>query len=272
MSKIGAKPKQNKTLIAAQLRVLKSNVNAKNPKQKLSILELKKIQNENKKVNYTSTLTPEQLEDCFIKKQRELQPELSEYISIAQNGVISLKRVTGFLYGDKQILYEPNANVMQSGPPGQTTQTMNNATDTTALVEQRIPFKIIIMDKISAIQDTDKMTRQDSFNTKNNLTPEKSGKICATFLLNMYLNSKYVNIDKDEIRGKLITLDICNPDPTSIDWSKYIFLLMPGVYTDFSQQSLEMGNTGGTRSKKSKTKRRKHKSKRRKTNKRRRRR
>jgi hypothetical protein len=209
-------------------------------------------------------LSPEQLEECFSKIQDELIKELSQYIKVAENGVIYLNEVTGFFYGDKHVFYRPNLNVTQNGAPGQTTQITTN-TDVSALVEQDIPFKVIIMDKSEANQNTDKMMRQGSFNAKNNLTAEQSGKISAAFLLNMYLNPNYVNINKDVIREKLITLDICNPEPGFIDWSKYIFLLMPGVYTNFTQKSLEMGNSaGGSRKSKGRKSRKNKKSKRRK--------
>jgi hypothetical protein len=225
---------------------------------------------------YTSSLTPEQLEQleqlekCFSKIQDKLINELSQYIKVAENGVIYLNKVTGFLYGNKEILYEPNQNVMQNGMPGQTTQTMIN-TDISALLEQDIPFKVIIMNKSEVSQNTDKMIRQYSFNAKNNLTLEQSGKLSVAFLLNMYLNPHYVNINKDEIRKKLIALDICNPEPGSIiDWSKYIFILMPGVHTDFTNSSLQMVVGGGAKRRKNKTKRRRTKSKRMKTRRRRR--
>ena len=204
-------------------------------------------------LSYTSTLTPTVLEDCFRKKIDELKSEFRNLISQASNSMVYLPLVTGFVYGDDQILYSPDSNVEQNAMPGQGNQVNITNNTVTLLIEQNIPFKVIIIPRI--LSNYPVLQREVSFDLKNNFTPEQSGKISAIFLLDIYLNPNY-NLtpdQKDKIKQILINLDICNP--TSIDWSLYIFLLMPNIYTNFVEdKSLQMVPKGGTKTKSKKNK------------------
>lgn len=219
--------------------------------------------------SYTSKLIPNELDDCFRRKMNELKIEFESYISEADNGMIFFKdTVTGFVYGDDQILYAPDSNIEQNAMPGQGNQVNITNNTVTLLIEQNIPFKVIMIPRIISNQPV--LQRELSFDLKNKLTPVQNGKFCALFLLDIYLNPNY-NLtpeQKAKIKEILINIDICNTDPNSIDWSQYIFLLMPGVYTNFVEdKSLQMIPKGGSRSKTRKPNKGRKTNKRRKTNK-----
>ena len=229
---------------------------------------------DNSPPTYTAGLSKDELEECFRRKMDDLKGEFIKMnlISEADNSMFYLPLVTGFVYGDNQILYDTDQNVQQNSMPGQGTQvTIKDDGTVTILIEKYIPFKVIMIPR--DFSNLPVRQREDSFNLKNNLTEEQNGKFCALFLLNMYLIKDYIlpEYQKEKIKQILINLDICNPVPGSIDWSKYIFVLMPKIDTNFVEDtSLKMVVKGGSIKSRKTRKSRKTKSKRRKTNKRRR--
>lgn len=206
-------------------------------------------------------------EDCLKSMLSHLTNELREYITPAEdNKMLYLNEVSGFVWGDNQVLYTPTGHVQIYAMNGQGNQATVTNTDVTLLIEQLIPFKVIVSHQF----DVGTEERVTSFNKKNDITPEISGKLAAVFLLDMLLNNSY-NLTpekKQEIKNQLFAIGICNPiNNDNIEWIKLKFLLMPGVYTDMvDTQSLKMEKKiGGTRkthkkgTKRRKTKRRKTK-------------
>ena len=110
--------------------------------------------------------------------------------------------------------------------------------------------------------------RIESFNLKNDISPEISGKITVAFLLDMLLNNSYIltPFQKQDIKTKLFEIGICNQNSdVVINWTKIAFLLMPGVYNDMeNDKSLKIAKIGGNK-KQRKTKKQTKNKKQRKT-------
>ena len=214
-------------------------------------------------------------EECLKKMLIDLTNELAAYITPAEdNKMLYLNEVSGFVWGDNQILYTPTQHVKIYAMNGQGNQATVTNTGATLLIEQRIPFKLIVGQQLEVGSEKERIA---SFIEKNGMSSEISGKLAAAFLLDMLLNISYnlPSEKKQEIKRKLFEIGICKPiNNTNINWTNLSFLLMPGVYTDMeNSKSLKMTEVseGGTKkTKKQRKTKKRRKTKRRKTTKKRR--